>query len=49
VAGTTVPITIRRVSDDRWASAMYFLRRNPRMIVGGAIVLAWVVIAVFAP
>jgi peptide/nickel transport system permease protein len=49
VAGTTVPITIRRVSDDRIASTIYFLRRNPRMIVGGTIVLAWVFIAVFAP
>jgi len=49
VAGTTVPIAIGRVSADRWASALYFLRRNPRMIVGGAIVLAWIVIAVFAP
>jgi peptide/nickel transport system permease protein len=49
MAGTTVPIAIRRVSDDRVASAIYFLRRNPRMIVGGAIVLAWLVTAVFAP
>ncbi len=49
MAGTTVPITIRRVSDDRIASTIYFLRRNPRMIVGGTIVLAWVFIAVFAP
>lgn len=49
MAGTTVPITLPRVSDDRLASTIYFLRRNPRMIVGGAIVLAWLVIAVFAP
>jgi len=49
MAGTTVPITLRRVGDDRMASAIYFLRRNPRMIIGGAIVLAWVFTAVFAP
>jgi len=49
MAGTTVPIAIPHVSDDRLGSAIYFLRRNPRMIVGGAIVLAWLVIALFAP
>jgi peptide/nickel transport system permease protein len=49
VAGATVPITIRRVSDDRMASTIYFLRRNPRMIIGGTIVLGWVFIALFAP
>jgi peptide/nickel transport system permease protein len=49
MAGTTVPIAIRRVSDDRLASAIYFLRRNPRMIIGGAIVLAWLFVAAFAP
>jgi peptide/nickel transport system permease protein len=49
MAGTAVPIAIRRVSDDRLSSALYFLRRNPRMIVGGAIVLAWLFIAAFAP
>ena len=49
MAGTTVPIAIRRVSDDRLGSALYFLRRNPRMIVGGAIVLTWLFIAALAP
>ena len=49
MAGTTVPIALPRVSDDRLGSAIYFLRRNPRMIVGGLIVLAWLIIAVFAP
>jgi peptide/nickel transport system permease protein len=49
MAGTTVPIALPGVSDDRLASAIYFLRRNPRMIVGGLIVLAWLIIAVFAP
>jgi peptide/nickel transport system permease protein len=49
MAGTTVPIAIHRVGDDRLGSALYFLRRNPRMIVGGTIVLVWLFIAVFAP
>ena len=49
MAGTTVPITLRRVSDDRMASAIWFLRRNPRMIIGGAIVFAWLFVAAFAP
>ncbi|MDQ2952122.1 MAG: ABC transporter permease [Chloroflexota bacterium] len=49
MAGTTVPIAMRRVGDDRLGSFLYFLQRNPRMIIGGAIVLAWVIIAVFAP
>jgi peptide/nickel transport system permease protein len=42
-------MALRRVGDDRLGSALYFLRRNPRMIVGGTIVLAWLFIAAFAP
>lgn len=49
MAGTAVPIAVRRASDDRVASALYFLRRNPRMIIGGAIVFAWLFVAAFAP
>ena len=49
MAGTTIPIAIRRASDDRLGSALYFLRRNPRMIVGGGIVLAWLLTALFVP
>ena len=49
MAGAAVPIPIHRVSDDRLGAALYFLRRNPRMIVGGTIVLAWLVVAGFAP
>ena len=49
MAGTTVPLTLGRARDDRLASALYFLRRNPRMIVGGAIILAWILAAIFAP
>jgi len=49
MAGTTVPLTLGRQRDERVASVLYFLRRNPRMIVGGLIVLAWMLAAVFAP
>src|SRR5438309_6304485 len=49
MAGTTVPLTLGRTRDDRLASAIYFLRRNPRMIVGGLIVLGWIFAALFAP
>lgn len=49
MAGATVPLAIRRAGDDRLGSVLYFLRRNPRMIVGGAIVFGWLFIAAFAP
>ncbi|MEX2045561.1 MAG: ABC transporter permease [Chloroflexota bacterium] len=49
MSGTTVPIVVREVRDDRIGAVRYFLRRNPRMIIGGAIVLTWLFIAVFAP
>jgi peptide/nickel transport system permease protein/oligopeptide transport system permease protein len=49
MAGATVPLAIRRAGDDRLGSVLYFLRRNPRMIVGGIIVLGWLFIAAFAP
>jgi peptide/nickel transport system permease protein len=50
MAGTTVPIALPRApDDDLLGSVLYFLRRNPRMIVGGAIVITWLIIAVFAP
>jgi peptide/nickel transport system permease protein len=49
MAGTTLPLTLGRARTEWLASAGYFLRRNPRMIVGGLIILAWVVAAMFAP
>jgi len=49
VAGTTVPISLGRARSDRLSSAAYFLRRNPRMIIGGLIVIAWLLAALFAP
>jgi peptide/nickel transport system permease protein len=49
MAGTTVPISLGRARSERLASAAYFLRRNPRMIIGGLIVIAWLLAALFAP
>jgi peptide/nickel transport system permease protein len=49
MAETAAPLAIRRASDDRVGSAIYFLRRNPRMIIGGLIVLGWLFAAAFAP
>jgi peptide/nickel transport system permease protein len=49
MAGATLPLTLGRTRDDRVAAALYFLRRNPRMIVGGTIVLAWLLAALLAP
>jgi len=49
MAGTTVPLVLGRARNERVASTIYFLQRNPRMIVGGAIVLAWLFLAAFAP
>ncbi len=49
MAGTTVPLVLGRARNERLSSAIYFLRRNPRMIIGGAIVLAWLFTALFAP
>ena len=49
MAGTTVPIALGRAESDRLRSAAYFLRRNPRMVIGGLIVLGWLVAAAFAP
>jgi peptide/nickel transport system permease protein len=49
MAGAALPIALRRGTDDHLGSALYFLRRNPRMIVGGGIVLAWILVALFAP
>jgi len=49
MAGTTVPLILGGARNERLASTIYFLRRNPRMIVGGTIVLAWLFVAAFAP
>ncbi len=49
MAGTTVPLVLGRARNERMASTIYFLQRNPRMIVGGVIVLTWLFLAAFAP
>ncbi len=49
MAGTTVPIALGRAQSDWLGSTAYFLRRNPRMVIGGLIVFAWLVAAAFAP
>jgi peptide/nickel transport system permease protein len=49
VAGTTIPLALGRARSDRLGSLLYFLRRNPRMIVGGLVVLVWLAVAAFAP
>ena len=50
MAGTTVPLTITRPTGaGRAYAAWYFLRRNPRMIIGGTVVIIWLFVAAFAP
>jgi peptide/nickel transport system permease protein len=49
MAGATVPLTLGRARNERLASTIYFLRRNPRMIIGGLIVFGWLFVAAFAP
>src|SRR2546423_6560820 len=44
-----LPVVLRAPQADRWGAIRYFLRRNPRMIIGGSLVVAWLFIAVFAP
>jgi peptide/nickel transport system permease protein len=49
MSGATLPIVLRRPSEGRASAVRAFARRNPRMIVGGALVLAWAFVAAFAP
>jgi peptide/nickel transport system permease protein len=49
VSGTTLPLALRVRRSERVATAGYFLRRNPRLVVGGAIVVAWLAVALLAP
>jgi len=49
LSGATVPVVLRVPSAERAGGVAYFARRNPRMIIGGALVLAWLFIAAFAP
>lgn len=49
MSGTTIPVVIPVPrTADRLTAVLYFLRRNPRMIIGGGLVLAWLLVALFA-
>ena len=45
----TLPVVIRVPRADRVEALRYFARRNPRMILGGALVFIWLFLAAFAP
>ena len=49
MSGTTVPLTLGRRHESRASTVGAFARRNPRMIIGGVLVAAWVFVAAFAP
>ena len=49
MSGAAVPVVLRVPREDRAGAVAYFARRNPRMIIGGALVLAWIFLAIFAP
>ncbi|MEK6208517.1 MAG: ABC transporter permease [Chloroflexota bacterium] len=49
MSGATVPMALGVPRSDRVGAIAYFARRNPRMILGGALVLVWLFLAVFAP
>jgi ABC-type dipeptide/oligopeptide/nickel transport system permease subunit len=42
-------VVLRVPRSSRGNTIRYFLRHNPRMIVGGALVIAWLLVAAFAP
>ena len=49
MSGATLPVVLRVPRANRGRAIRYFARRNPRMIVGGAMVVAWLLIALLAP
>jgi peptide/nickel transport system permease protein len=49
VSGATVPLAVGVPQSDRAGAIAYFARRNPRMILGGALILMWLFLAAFAP
>ena len=49
MSGATLPVVLRVPRANRGTAIRYFARRNPRMIVGGAMVVAWLLIALLAP
>jgi peptide/nickel transport system permease protein len=49
MSGATMPAVLRVPRVDRPGAIGYFVRRNPRMILGGVLVLFWLFLAAFAP
>jgi peptide/nickel transport system permease protein len=49
MSGAAIPVALRVPREDRAGGIAYFARRNPRMIIGGALVLMWLFLALFAP
>ncbi len=49
MSGAAIPVPLRVPREDRAGAFAYFARRNPRMIIGGALVLMWIFLALFAP
>jgi peptide/nickel transport system permease protein len=46
---TALPLALRVPRPDRSSAIAYFLRRNPRMVIGGLLVIAWLAVAALAP
>jgi peptide/nickel transport system permease protein len=49
MSGTTMPVVLQVPRTGRVGAVRYFARRNPRMIVGGAMVVTWLLVSLFAP
>ena len=49
MSGTTVPLAIGRQRTSCVSTVRAFARRNPRMVIGGTLVVAWLLIALLAP
>lgn len=49
MSGATLPVVLGVPRRQRIATARHFARRNPRMLVGGGMVLVWLILALFAP
>src|SRR6185295_18124846 len=45
----TVPLAIGRQHTSRVSTVLALARRNPRMVIGGTLVVAWLLIALLAP
>ncbi len=49
MSGAALPAVLGVPRRQRTATMRSFARRNPRMLVGGGMVLAWLILALFAP